>query len=414
MKSGGLRCIWAAWALLLMAPAVMAATTLRKVQVTAASSDSARVVLDLSAMPERNVFTIEKSADKPDRVVIDLTATRLAPGLRLPQAIGPVLSVRSGTQSGKPLRLVIELSRKLEPQVSVAGSRLTIDIGAAARPAAAAVPAATAAPLPPPPPAPVRAAHAPEDTGRDIIVAVDAGHGGTDPGALGARGTREKDVTLAMARALARRIDAEPGYRAYLVRNEDRKIPLAERRDRATREQADIFVSIHADSIRDRSVAGSSVYVLSEKGASSEAARLLAEQENAVDQNGDDDQEDLLNSVLKRISLKANISKSVEVAERALSHLDRVGTIRKTQVQRAGFAVLKVPDIPSILVETAYISNPGEEMKLRDPAHQVAVAEAIFNGVREHFRSSPPGGTLVARQKAGTAVSPIMAGSAGP
>jgi N-acetylmuramoyl-L-alanine amidase len=411
MKSGGLRCAWAALALCAIAQASPAASTVRSVELSTASADSARIVLDLSAIPVRKVFTIEKSGDKPERVVIDLSATRLASGVRLPQAAGPVLSVRSGMQAGNTLRLVVELSRRLAPEVSVNGSRLTIDIGTPpAQPAAA---APVVAPTPAPPPTAVRAAHAPEDTGRDIIVAVDAGHGGKDSGALGMKGTQEKDVTLAIARALARLIDAEPGYKAYLVRNEDRKIPLPERRDRAVRAKADIFVSIHADSIKDRSVAGSSVYVLSEKGASSETARLLAEQENAVDGNAGEDL-DLLKTVLRGISQKANIGKSVEVAERALSQLDLVGTVRKTQVQRAGFAVLKVPDIPSILVETAYISNPREEMKLRDPAHQAAVAEAIFNGVREHFRSSPPDGTLLARRKAGIVASPIMAGNPAP
>jgi N-acetylmuramoyl-L-alanine amidase len=412
MKSGGLRWLWAALALYAIAPAATAATTLRNVELTAVSPDSARIVLDLSAMPKRKVFTVEKSGDMPDRVVIDLPATHRASDLRLPKAGGPVLSVRSGVQPGKTLRLVVELSRKLDPRVSASGTRLTIDLGAITAPATAAT--ASATPAAPAAPSPVRAAHAPEDTGRDIIVAVDAGHGGTDPGAMGAKGTKEKDVTLAMARLLAKRIDAEPGYRAYLVRNEDRKIPLTERRDRTSRARADIFVSIHADSIKDRSVAGSSVYVLSEKGASSEAARLLAEQENAVDGDGDDDQGDQLKSVLMGISQKANISKSVEVAERALAYLDRVGTIRKTQVQRAGFAVLKLPEIPSILVETAYISNPGEELKLRDPAHQAAVADAIFSGLREYFRISPPDGTLIARQRSGGGVAPIMAGSTGP
>jgi N-acetylmuramoyl-L-alanine amidase len=413
MRSGGLRCAWAALALCAMAQAAPVVITVRKVELSAATADSARIVVDLTAIPARNVFTIEKSGDKPERIVIDLSATRLASGVRLPRAAGPVLAVRSGTQ-GKSLRLVVELSRRLQPEVSVNGSRLTIDIGAAPSQLAAQTPATPAAPASPPAPVPVRAAHAPEDTGRNIIVAVDAGHGGIDPGAIGSNKTKEKDVTLAIARALAKLIDAEPGYKAHLVRNEDRKIPLAERRDRASRAKADIFVSIHADSIKDRSVAGSSVYVLSEKGASSETARQLAEQENAVDGNGSDEQEDLLNSVRMAISQKKNIVDSVEIAERALSFLDSVGTVRKTQVQRAGFAVLKVPNIPSILVETAYISNPREEMKLKDPMHQAAVAEAIFNGVREHFRSSPPDGTLVARRKAGGGVAPIMAGSPGP
>lgn len=410
MKPVGLRCVWAALALVAIAPSVLAATTVRKVELSAASGDSARIVLDLSAMPVRNVFTIEKTGDKPDRVVIDLRATHLASGLRLPQAAGPVLSVRSGTQ-GKTLRLVIELSRRLEPAVSVNGSSLTIDIGAP--PAQIAVAAPVVTPPAPAPPAPVRVAHAPVDSGRDIIVAVDAGHGGKDSGATGAQGTREKDVVLAIARAFAKRIDEEPGYRAYMTRTDDRKIELRDRTRLASKAGADIFVSIHADSIKDRSVAGSSVYVLSERGASSEAARLLADQENAVDGEapGADDPVEFM---LMDIQQNASIGKSAQVADRALSHLDRIGTVRKTQVQRAGFAVLKLSDTPSILVETAYISNPGEERKLRDPQHQKNIAEAIFNGVRDYFRSSPPKGTLVDRQRLQTGVAPIMAGSTGP
>ncbi|MEO8315897.1 MAG: N-acetylmuramoyl-L-alanine amidase [Pseudomonadota bacterium] len=413
MKSG-LRRAWAAIALVTVAPAMLAATTatVRKVELGPVSADSASVVLDLSALPARKVFIVEKTGDKPDRIVIDLAGTKLAPGVQLPKAAGPVLSVRSGIQ-GKTLRLVIELSRKLEPQVSVSGSMLTISIGATPEHSAAVVPPATpSAPPVPPPPAPVRAAHAPEDTGRDIIVAVDAGHGGIDPGAHGANGTNEKDVTLAMARALAKRIDAEPGMRAYLTRNEDRKIELSDRIALARRAHADFFVSIHADAFKDRSVAGSSVYVLSEKGASSPAARLLAEQENAVDDNGGKGGEDLVASMLMDVGQAASIGRSMEAAEGVLSQLDRVGTIRKTRVQRAGFVVLKLPNIPSMLVETAYITNPGEEKKLRDPAHQAAVAEAVFTGVLEYFRASPPDGTLFARQRARAGVAPIMAGTA--
>jgi N-acetylmuramoyl-L-alanine amidase len=408
MTTGGLRCTWAAFALFATAPTVLAATTVRKVELSTVSSDSARLVLELSAVPARNVFTIEKTGSKPDRVVIDLPSTHLASGLRLPQPAGPVLSVRSGMQPGKTLRLVIELSRKLEPEVSVNGSSLTIDIGSAPRQVAAATPAIA----PPPPPAPVRAAHAPQDTGRNIIVAVDAGHGGTEPGAIGAKGTQEKHVTLAIARMLAKLIDAEPGMQAYLVRSEDRKIELAERRERARRANADIFVSIHADAFKDRGVAGSSVYVLSEKGASSDAARLLAEQENAVD-GKDGEGNDQLMSVLADLTQDWSISESMDIADSLLSHLDRIGTVRKTKVQRANFVVLKLP-IPSLLVETAYISNPGEEQKLKDPVHQKNIAEAIFNGVREYFRNHPPDGTLFARRRTSAGVAPIMAGSTGP
>jgi N-acetylmuramoyl-L-alanine amidase len=251
-------------------------------------------------------------------------------------------------------------------------------------------------------PQPVRAAHAPGDAGRDLVIVIDAGHGGQDPGASGAAGTREKDVVLAIAQALARRIDAEPGMRAILTRNEDRFIPLRERMNIARRARADLFVSVHADAIQNRSVSGSSVYVLSDRGASSEAARWLAEQENAADLKGGvslGDKSNGLASVLMDVSQTASIGASSEAASSVLDFLDRVGTIRRTQVQQAAFVVLKSPDIPSMLVETAFISNPGEEKKLRSPDHQAAVADAIFSGVRGYFRQSPPDGTLFARQR---------------
>jgi N-acetylmuramoyl-L-alanine amidase len=264
----------------------------------------------------------------------------------------------------------------------------------------------------------VRAAHAPIDTGREIVVAVDAGHGGPDPGASGKNGTREKDVVLAISRALAKRINEEPGMRAVLTRNEDRFILHRERIKLANDARADIFVSIHADAIANREVTGSSVYVLNERGATSEAARLLALEENAADLKGGislRDKDDSLASVLMDVVQTKGISNSIEVAQGVLAQLDRVGTVRKSRVQQANFLVLKSPDIPSMLVETAYISNPGEEKKLRDPAHQTAIADAIFKGVREYFRSSPPDGTLFAQQRdARRGAGTIVAGGASP
>jgi N-acetylmuramoyl-L-alanine amidase len=361
-------------------------------------------VLGLSAAATPKVFAL----DSPHRVVIDLPATRMPSSLRMPAGAGPVKSIRSGMQDRRTLRLVMELDRALAPQVSQRGNQIVVSLGAASKPA----------PAPPAAPVPVRAAHAPADEGRDIIVAIDAGHGGQDPGATGAKGTREKDVVLAIARALAKRIDAEPGMKAFLTRNEDRFIPLRERMDLARKARADIFVSVHADAIRNRDVSGSSVYVLADRGASSEAARWLAEQENAADLKGGvslGDKSDQLAAVLMDVSQSASIGSSMVAAERVLTQLDRVGTIRKTQVQRAAFVVLKSPDIPSMLVETAYISNPAEERKLRTASHQQAIAEAIFSGVREHFRTSPPDGSLFARQRdSRRGAAPIIAGSATP
>jgi N-acetylmuramoyl-L-alanine amidase len=245
----------------------------------------------------------------------------------------------------------------------------------------------------------VRAEHAPTDSHRAVVVAVDAGHGGDDPGATGQAGTREKDVTLAIARALAARINREPGMRAVLTRDGDYFVDLLERRERASAAHADMFVSIHADAIRDRSVAGASVYVLSERGASSQAAKILAEEQNAADLKGGislAEQKPDLRSVLLNLTQSESIGGSSEAAGRVLNALDSVGAVRKREVQQAAFVVLKSPDMPSMLVETAYISNPAEERSLRTPAQQQRLADAIFSGIGGYFRQFPPEGSLFA------------------
>jgi N-acetylmuramoyl-L-alanine amidase len=259
----------------------------------------------------------------------------------------------------------------------------------------------------------VRAAHAPVESGRDVIVAVDAGHGGQDPGAIGHNGTREKDVTLAIARVLAERINGEPGMRAVLTRNRDEFLVLRDRIGRARIARADMFISIHADSIANREVSGASVYVLSEHGATNEAARWLADRENAADLMGGvklDDKDKQLASVLLDLSQSANISSSMVAAQQVLGSLDAVGQVRKSQVQQAGFVVLKSPDIPSMLVETAYISNPQEELSLRNTRHQAALAEAVFNGLHNYFESYPPVGTRYAQARRST-VTTVLAAS---
>jgi N-acetylmuramoyl-L-alanine amidase len=250
---------------------------------------------------------------------------------------------------------------------------------------------------------PVKPEHAPA-AARDLIIAIDAGHGGDDPGAIGKNGTREKDVVLAIARELSSRINAEPGMRAVLTRNGDYFIPLRERMQRARAQQADLFVSIHADSVLNRAIDGSSVYILSQRGASDEAARWLAERENASDLIGGvslDDKDDVLASVLLDLSQSAALSASETAAESVLRELTRVGEVRKPQVQQARFMVLKSPDIPSMLVETAYISNPGEEQRLREHAHQAKLAEAIRAGLHDYFYANPPPGTHIAQLVAG-------------
>jgi N-acetylmuramoyl-L-alanine amidase len=309
-----------------------------------ASPDSTRVVLDLTRPVQYEVFTLSG----PDRVVIDLAQADLDPSrVAMPGPSGLVRAVRTGAQT----------------------------------------------------PRPVVAQHAPTGQ-RDLVIAVDAGHGGEDPGAIGQAGTREKDVTLKVARLLADRINAEPGMRAVLTRSGDYFVPFRQRLKRARENQADLFVSVHADAFVNRSVRGSSVYVLSSGRASNEAARWLADRENAADLIGGvslDDKSDVLASVLLDLSQNAVIIASRQAAANVLSELDRVGDLKKSEVQHASLIVLTSPDIPSMLVETAFISNPQEEKKLRDPVQQVRLASAIHAGLRRYFYDNPPPGTRVAQ-----------------
>jgi N-acetylmuramoyl-L-alanine amidase len=387
-----------------------------------ATPGGTQVILDLAGVTTEKLFTL----DHPDRAVVDLGNTHLGSGIRLPLGAGVVSGFRVGNQPGGTLRVVMQLNTTVPTRTAwlqtpgSATRQLVItlgDVSGAAALASASVPTATPAAASATEPVDtmpkiVRAAHAPIDSGRDIVVAVDAGHGGQDPGAIGHGGTREKDVTLAIARALAERINTEPGMRAVLTRDRDEFLVLRDRIGRARIAKADMFVSIHADSIANRDVSGASVYVLSEHGASNEAARWLADRENAADLMGGvrlDNKDKQLASVLMDLSQTANISASMTAAERVIASLDAVGQVRKAQVQQAGFVVLKSPDIPSMLVETAYISNPEEEVSLRNTRHQGALAEAIFAGLRVYFVSNPPVGTRFAQSRRGTTVASVLA-----
>jgi N-acetylmuramoyl-L-alanine amidase len=379
--------------------------------------EGTRLVLDLSGPPRHEVFAIEN----PDRVVIDLDDARLATREALPAGQGPVTGVRSGPQADGSLRIVLDLaSRQAVRSFAVApdgdaGHRLVVELPAPAtsRATSAAAPAAAVAsasqvlsvssaaiPREAPPVAnPVKSIASAAGRGRDLVIAVDAGHGGQDPGAIGRGGTREKDVTLAIARKLVARLNAEDGMRAVLTRDGDYFISLRGRSRKARELGADMFISVHADSVQDRSVGGSSVYVLSLRGASDEASRWLAERENAADLMGGvslDDKSDVLASVLLDVTQKEAVSNSVEAADAVLAALRRVGTVHGPRVRHAGFMVLKSPDIPSMLVETAFISNAADERRLRDPAHQQRIAQAIHAGVRDYFYEKPPPGTKIA------------------
>jgi N-acetylmuramoyl-L-alanine amidase len=362
-----------------------------------AEPDNTRIVVDLSGRSPHSLSVLHN----PERVVVDVPSAKLAKSARTSGGVGAVKKVRVTRAPSGTLRLVLDLSRPIQAKSFLSkpnrqyGYRLVIDLSGAGAPRVDKPAQAQVAQV---------AKHAPSGA-RDLIIAIDAGHGGEDPGAIGKNGTREKDVVLAIARELSAKINAEPGMKAVLTRGGDYFVPLVERMRRARKQQADLFVSIHADSIRDRSIDGSSVYILSQRGASNEASKWLAERENASDLIGGvslDDKDDLLASVLLDLSQSAAINASQVAAERVLHTLTQAGEIRKHEVQRAGFVVLKSPDIPSMLVETAYISNPQEEQRLRTPAHQARLAAAIRQGVHDYFYANPPMGTRIA-QLAGAA-----------
>ena len=249
---------------------------------------------------------------------------------------------------------------------------------------------------------------------RPLVIAIDAGHGGQDPGATGLTGKREKDVTLAIARELARQINATPGLKAYLTRDTDVFIPLNRRAQLARQARADMFVSIHADAAENRSANGSSVYVLSLKGASSQRARWLADKENASDLIGGvrlEKTSGTLASVLIDLTQSGQMKASEDAATHVLNGLSRIGRNHKPHIERANFAVLRTSDMPAMLVETAFISNPDEERRLVDPAYQRQLARAVLDGVNTYFLRHPPPGTLYAAQAA--AEMPAVAGAGG-
>ena len=343
-----------------------------------AGPEATRVVLDVAEPTEYRLFTLQG----PERVVIDLLPGELnTDQVAIPAGQGMVQAIRTANKPDGVLRVVLDLSKKTQassfyaPPNSSYGHRLVIDLAEPSRAN------------------PVRKAPVPSDGGRDVVIAVDPGHGGDDPGATGGKGTREKMVVMQISRRLKALIDAQPGMRAVLIRDGDYFVPHRRRMALAREHNADLFVSVHADAFRDKRARGATVYTLSKRGASDEAARRLAERENASDLIGGvslSDKDDVLASVLLDLSQNASLSASVEIGDRVVGELGQVVRVRKRKVQQARFLVLKSPDIPSILVETAYISNPAEERNLNSSAHQNKLAGAMFRAMRGYFTAFPP------------------------
>jgi len=390
---------WVVSALLLAITAVSAhaATELRDLRIDS-QPDATQIRIDLSASTLTRWFVLEQ----PRRLVVDLSNT-VKPKQTLPPASGAVRALRAGPQANGDLRLVFEIDPAVQLQpVGMDGSSTRTAALAFSLSSSAGAPAAAVSPVSRATLREVKAAHAPPTSGREVIVAIDAGHGGQDPGAIGRAGTYEKDVVLDISKRLAERINQEPGMRAVLTRDGDYFLKHRERIRRARAAGAQLFVSVHADAVRDPSVSGSSVYVLSEKGASDEQSRWLADRENAADLAGGislDDKDPVIASVLVDLAQSAQIGQSVVAAERVLRSLRRVNEVRKPQVQQAGFLVLKSPDIPSMLVETAFISSPSDERLLNIESKRAELADAIFDGVRQFFLDHPPEGSRFALER---------------
>jgi len=385
---------------------VMATAASSPVNVTAVhlTADGARteLVLSLSKRTDHTLFTLSQ----PNRVVIDVDDARLATAL--PAGVGAVTSLRSAPHEDT-LRLVMDLNTRAMPQSFLrqgpSGPELVVDLTTAG--------AASVAPVaPPPPPASAPAAPVAPQHGRDIVVAIDAGHGGKDPGAHGPRGAYEKNVTLAIARKLAALVDRQPGMKAVLTRDSDVFVELKERFEKARDANADLFVSIHCDAARDKSADGATVYVLSEHGATTEHAKFLEREENDSDLVGGVSLADLspqVKSVVLDMSQSAVMGMSFDVGGSVAKQLAAIGAMHRNVVQQAGFLVLKAPDVPSMLIETNYITNPRTAKLLMSNDYQQQLAQAIFTGVNNYFGHYPPPGTEYASLKRDGQASGVLA-----
>ncbi|WP_276782777.1 N-acetylmuramoyl-L-alanine amidase [Thalassolituus oleivorans] len=355
------------------------------------SPDSTRLVFDLSEPTEYRIFDLPN----PYRIVIDLNDADMN---KDPDQVDihstAVKSIRKGKRNGKDLRIVIDVNEALEPSSQILppndtypNHRLVVDLK----------PKETAQVV-----APIKRAESLDAVQRNIIIAIDAGHGGEDPGAIGHGRTKEKEVVLSIAKELQALLNDETGFQPFMVRTGDYYIGLRERTEKARKANADFFVSIHADAFKIPQASGSSVFILSDRGESSETARWLADKENKSDLIGGlslEGREDHLAMTLLDLSMTHKRDASARAGRSILSQMGAITKLHKAGVEEAAFVVLKAPDIPALLVETGFISNPGEAKKLADRNFQKRMAKAIFTGIKQYFETYPPTGTLLAAKR---------------
>lgn len=372
-------------ALTSMLPAVVFAANVNEFRLWRAP-DHTRVVLDLSGPVSHKVITLTN----PHRIVVDIdTASLKANAGLLDFSDSPITRIRTGVKDKTDLRVVMDLSTAVQPRSfllkanSEYGDRLVIDLYDKQK-------------------SKPTVKHVNDQNQRDIVVAIDAGHGGEDPGASGPNRLREKHVVLEIAKELNYLLKQQRGYKPVMIRTGDYYVGLSKRRDLARESQADLLVSIHADAFKDHRAHGTSVYALSRRGASSAMAQVLADDANNSDLVGGvslRDKDDILAGVLADLSMAASLDASIKVGSDVVTAMGSIARLHSKKVEQANFAVLRSPDVPSILVETGFISNPDEARKLSTKQYQRRMARAIYNGITSHFNKSPPPDTYLAWQK---------------
>lgn len=375
--------------LLLASSQVMASSRIDGLRVWPAP-DHTRLVFDLSGPTQHRVFMLEN----PDRLVIDISNVRLTTELsRVDLDKTPIRRIRHAARNGSDLRVVLDLDREIQPRSFLLrpneqyGDRLVVDLVMPEQSRVQQAPPRETLPR----------------EQRQIIVAIDPGHGGEDPGAIGPGGTLEKDVVWGISQQLAEIINQDPAFEAVLTRTGDYYVGLRQRVELARKARADLFLSIHADAYRSPQPRGSSVYVLSQRGASSESARWLADSENRADLIGGvegvltlGDKDETLAGVLVDLSMTATLSESMKAGSRVLANMGQVNRLHRRNVEQAGFLVLKSPDLPSMLIEAGFISNPQEEQRLRDRSYQRQLGTQIAKAVKDYFRDNPPHNSILA------------------